>query len=332
MEPIISITTNNLWDQNESPLITVITSVFNRRDILLRAMQSVDSQTYKNIEYIVVNNGSTINIDDVVEDFMKEATIPIMYIKRSTGIGPHTGKNSAFRRARGEYLAMLDSDDEFLSNAMQTFVDAWEKIPVETRHEYREVVAQCVDEYGNRVGEPFPENINSASKREARKIWNRKGLHAEHINLHLTQLLKDNMFPEPEGVSYVVDSIAIWLKLSKLYKSFFINDTLKVYYTDSPDSISNVEIKEVTIQHIINMLWAEKYTLNHWPEYDYNNKDRIKRVLRYSLYSNILKLKNNYPEYDWAKEKIKGVKNNLLLNLLWFPSILEAKYYIKKRM
>jgi len=139
MEPIISISTNNLWDQNESPLVTVITSVYNRRKLLLRAMKSIDNQTFKNLEYIVVNNGSTVNIDDVVENFMKEATIPVMYIKRSTGIGPHTGKNSAFRRARGEFLSMLDSDDEFLPEAIQVFVDTWEKLPAEHRYQYREV-------------------------------------------------------------------------------------------------------------------------------------------------------------------------------------------------
>jgi glycosyltransferase involved in cell wall biosynthesis len=273
-------------------------------------MKSVDDQSFKNMEYIVVNNGSTVNIDDVVEDFMKEATIPIMYIKRSSGAGPHTGKNSAFRRARGKYLSMLDSDDEFLPDAIKILVETWEKLPVENRHEYREVVAQCIDEHGNRVGEPF----------------------VEHINMHVTQLLKDNMFPEPEGVSYVIDSIAIWSKLSKLYKSFFINECIKVYYTDSPDSITNVEIKKITLQHCINMLWADKYTLNHWSQYDYSCKDRIKRVLHYCLFANILKMRHNYPDYDWVKEDIEGIRNKLLILMFWLPSILIAKYYTKTKM
>jgi len=332
MEAILSICTNDLWTQNKSPLVTVITSVYNRRELLLRAMESVDNQTFKNIEYIIVNNGSTVNIDDVVENFMKKATIPVMYIKRSSGAGPHTGKNSAFRRARGQYLSMLDSDDEFLPNAIQVLVDTWEKIPIKHRREYREVVAQCVNEHGNRVGEPFPENINGFSKRKVRKIRYHKGLHVEHINMHVTQLLKDNMFPEPDGVSYIVDSIAIWDKLSKLYKSFFINDCLKIYYTESSDSISNTDIKKFTVQHCVNMLWANKYTLNHWHEYEYNNKEHIKSALRYCLFANILKITHNYPSYDWVKEKLQGLNNKFLIIILWFPSILGAKYYINTRM
>lgn len=332
MESIISISTNDLWITDKQPLVSVITSVHNRREILLRAMKSVDNQSYKNIEYIVVDNGSTINIDDVVEKFMKEATIPVMYIKRSSGPGPHTGKNSAFRRARGEYLSMLDSDDEFLPNAMEVFVEYWNKMPLEQRHEYREVVAQCVDEYGNRVGDKFPEKINNCSKKEARKIWDRKGLHVEHTNMHITKLLKDTMFPEPEGVTFVVDSTALWSKLSKHYKSFFVNDCLKRYYTESIDSISNTDIKNATVQHCVNMLWNYKYTLNNWSEYEYTKKERIDKVLRYCLFYNVLKMKNSYPKYDWVEEKVHGNYNNFLITLLYLPSIILAKYFIKTRM
>lgn len=331
-EPIISIKTNDHWSINISPLVTVITSVYNRRELLLRAMQSVDNQSFKNIEYIVVNNGSSVNIDDVVEDFIKQATIPVMYIKRSSGSGPHTGKNSAIRRARGKYLSMLDSDDEFLPNAMQVFVNYWEKLPVENRNEYREVVAQCIDENGKRVGEPFPEKLNNCSKNEARRIWDRKGLHVEHTNMHVTKLLKNNLFPEPDGVTFVVDSTAIWSKLSHQYKSYFVNDCLKIYYMNSSDSITNVDIKNVTVQHCINMLWADKYTLNHWDEYDYSRTERIKRVFHYNLFYHILKIKNAYPDHDWINEKIKGLTNRLLLIILWLPSFLVANYYIKTRM
>ncbi|WP_417620209.1 glycosyltransferase family 2 protein, partial [Oceanihabitans sediminis] len=58
-EPIVSISTNDLWEIGKTPLVTVVTSVYNRRDLLLRAMMSVDNQSLKDVEYIVVNNGSS---------------------------------------------------------------------------------------------------------------------------------------------------------------------------------------------------------------------------------------------------------------------------------
>lgn len=332
MNAIIDITTNSLWDKINKPMVTIITSVYNRREILLRAMNSVACQTYKNIEYIVVNNGSTINIDDIVNDFMYNATIPMMYIRRSSGNGPHTGKNSAIREARGKFLSMLDSDDEFLPNAMQVLVYTWNGIPKEEVNEFREVVAQCIDEFGNRIGEPFPDKINYCSKREASRIWHSKELSVEHINMNITQHLKDRPFPEPEGVSWVVDSVILWDKLSKLYRSYFINDCLKRYYTQSSDSISNMEIKKITIQHCINMLWADKYVLNHWEEYDYGFIYRIKKILHYCIFVNILKQKDAYPQFDWVEEEIKGITNTLLKWILWLPGIIGAKIYVKKRM
>lgn len=101
---------------------------------------------------------------------------------------------------------------------------------------------------------------------------------------------------------------------------------------NSSDSITNVEIKKVTVQHCINMLWADKYTLNHWDEYDYSRTECFKRVFHYSLFDNILKIKDVYPEYDWVKEKIKGFKHKFLLMILWLPSLFAAKYYIRTRM
>lgn len=325
--------TNAKWNEHLMPLVTVITSTYNREELLMRAMESVDAQTFKNMEYIVVDNGSSINLDRTIKGFMAKATIPVMYIKRSEGIGPHTGKNSAIGEARGVYLTMLDSDDELLPEAIETLVGAWDSIPIEERDQYREVVAQCIDENGNRIGTPFPENINLCTPREAFRIWQTPGMAAEHINMSRTDILKQMPFPEPEGVSWVVDSVVLWNRLSKRFKSYFINDTLKRYYVNSPDSITNQEIKKVTPRHLVNMLWAHKFELNHWPEYSYSIKDHIDRTLKVCLYRQVLKKLNKLPSYNWVKEPVKGKLNNLLIKLWSVPcAIVGTNLFIKQKM
>lgn len=326
----ITITTNNIWSKRSNPLVTVITSTFNRKELLKRAMLSVNNQTFKDIEYIVVDNGSTDNIDDVILPIMDSATIPMMYIKRSEGIGPHTGKNSAIKEARGYFLIMLDSDDELLPVAVETLVKAWETIPKQQRSQYREVVAQCIDEYGNRVGIQFPEKINRCTPKEAFKIWQQPGMAAEHISMNVTKYLKEMPFPEPDGISWVVDSVVLWNRLSKIYKSYFINDTLKVYYIGSPDSISNQDIKNITPKHLRNMLWAHKFELNHWDEYEYTFKNRIDRTLKVSLYSNVLQSMNELSGYKWAKEPVNGFLNKFLIALWSIPVNLGGASFFKK--
>ncbi|MDD3666809.1 MAG: glycosyltransferase family A protein [Bacteroidales bacterium] len=328
----IKIKTNSLWDQQHHPIATVITSTYNRRELLQRAMKSVDNQTYKDMEYIVVDNGSCINLDDTVESFMATASIPIMYIKRSEGIGPHTGKNSAIKEARGKYITMLDSDDELLPNAIETLVRTWESLPQNAECPYREVVAQCIDEFGNRVGSPFPEELNNCTPQEAFKIWCRPGLASEHVNMNLTQLLKEKPFPEPEGVTWVVDSVILWNRLSKGYKSYFINHTLKRYYVGSADSITNTQINKVTPQHLKNMLFAHKFELNHWDEYDYTFKTRLDRTLKVMLYKQILRSNGQMLDYDWVKQPVKGALNNTLMVLWFLPCVVGAQIFIKKKM
>lgn len=320
------------WNDFSIPEVTIITTVYNRREILLRAMKSVERQTFRDIEYVVVNNGSTINIDDIVLKFIDNTSIPVLYIKRDNGIGPHTGKNTAIKAARGHYLVMLDSDDELLPNAVEVLYNEWMNLPESDRGEYREVVALCEDENGNQLGDTFPDKLNHCSRKEASKIWHRGNLSVEHISMCVTQQLKDYPFPEPEGVTWVVDSVVLWDRLAVKYRSRFINDSLKRYYTQSTDSISNTQINVVTLQHCINMLWAYKFTLNHINEYAYGIWGRIKRTLLYCKYYNILKIKKSIPKYEWTKEPIKGFLNNLLISVLWLPSIYLALNTVKNKM
>ena len=73
----------------------------------------------------------------------------------------------------------LDSDDELVPEALKVFWDTWKKIPHIDKAKYREVVAQCKDESGKRVGQPFPQNINQLPWDKARKICYESG--EEHV-------------------------------------------------------------------------------------------------------------------------------------------------------
>lgn len=87
------------------PFVSVIIPTYNRMDFLKSALASVESQTYKNFEIIIADDGST----DGTKDYLK--TVHHQYIGLK-----HTGKpgyvrNMGFLSSRGEYIAFLDSDD-----------------------------------------------------------------------------------------------------------------------------------------------------------------------------------------------------------------------------
>ena len=82
---------NSYWD-SAVVRVSVVIPVYNRRNTIRRTLASLERQIYRNFECIIVNDGSTVNIDDIIEDFMDNTEIPVIYIKKENG-GVHTARN-----------------------------------------------------------------------------------------------------------------------------------------------------------------------------------------------------------------------------------------------
>jgi glycosyltransferase involved in cell wall biosynthesis len=99
---------------SEFPLVSVIIPTYNRAYIVHKAIESVLAQTYKNIEIIVVDDGSNDNTDQVIANYEQ-----VVYIKKQHE-GQAEARNAGLNIAKGEYLASLDSDDVWKENFLST--------------------------------------------------------------------------------------------------------------------------------------------------------------------------------------------------------------------
>jgi len=97
--------------------ISVIIPFFNRVDITTKAIKSVLSQTYKNIEIILVNDASTDDIEQIRQFAKKHDQIKL--IDAAKNGGPAVARNIGIKAATGDYIAFLDSDDLFLPNKLE---------------------------------------------------------------------------------------------------------------------------------------------------------------------------------------------------------------------
>jgi glycosyltransferase involved in cell wall biosynthesis len=97
-------------------LVSVIIPVYNRMDILPRAIKSVLNQTYGNLEVIVVDDGSNEDIKGVLDAFDDER---IRHTRHETNKGVAAARNTGIRSAHGEYVAFLDSDDEWFERKIE---------------------------------------------------------------------------------------------------------------------------------------------------------------------------------------------------------------------
>ena len=110
---------------NKTPTVSVIIPTYNRAHLVGKAIQSVLNQTYKDFEIIVVDDGST---DNTNEEIAKSFNDPrIRYICHEQKRGGSAARNTGIKAAHGEYIAFLDSDDEWLTEKLERQIGFFEQ-------------------------------------------------------------------------------------------------------------------------------------------------------------------------------------------------------------
>lgn len=128
----------------ELPLVTIVTPSYNQSAYLEQTMRSVLEQDYPNIEYLVVDGGST---DSSVEIIQRYADKLAWWVSEKDS-GQADGINKGLRRARGEVVAWLNSDDCYLPGAIRQAVEALQANP-QAGMVYADVYA--IDETGKQT-------------------------------------------------------------------------------------------------------------------------------------------------------------------------------------
>lgn len=107
-------------------ILTVFTPSYNAAKTLPRTYKSLCSQTYKEFEWIVVDDGSTDNTKEMVEEWIRENILSIKYIYKENG-GLHTGYNTAIANINTELCVCIDADDYMPDDAISKIVRIWEE-------------------------------------------------------------------------------------------------------------------------------------------------------------------------------------------------------------
>ncbi len=133
---------------SQAPLISVIIPAYNQADYLAAAVHSVLDQTYRNIEVIVVDDGSTDQTAEIGQSF---ADPRVRYFHQENR-GLSGARNTGIRNARGDYLSYLDSDDLFLPDKLSLLAKVLDATP-----EVGLVAGQAIpiDESEQKIGKVF---------------------------------------------------------------------------------------------------------------------------------------------------------------------------------
>ena len=252
--------------QNQFPgkyryTFTVFTPTYNRANTLPRVYDSLRAQTFRDFEWLIVDDGSKDNTRELVESWQRVNEIPIHYVYQQNQ-GKPAGCNRATREAQGELLLTLDSDDAALPHSLERLKYYWDTIPADQKHKFSAVSGLCQDQNGNLVGDKFPQDIMDTDTIELTFNYTIDG---DKWGFQRTDTFKEFPFRESpthnprfncEGLTY--------LELSRKYKTRFVNEVLKTYYVDngSGDQLSILDPVTMTGPALYHQFILDE--LNFW--------------------------------------------------------------------
>ena len=184
-------------------LITVFTPTYNRAKLLPRLYHSLQSQTCKEFEWIVVDDESKDHTEAIVKSFQEEDNpFPIIFLKQSHG-GKHRAFNLAVQQARGDYFFTVDSDDWLPDNAVE-LLTTWIG-EIKGISKLCGVAGQKVLKDGTAVGSSFTsgERFIDASSLDTHRL-HITGDKAETVS---TSVLRTHLFPEFDGEYFVTEDV-----------------------------------------------------------------------------------------------------------------------------
>lgn len=224
---------SRMFDERR-PLVTIVTPVYNGARYLAQAIESILAQTYPNIEYIVINDGSTDDTLEVARRYGDRLTIV-----DQANAGQAATLNRGWEMAEGELLTYLSSDDILYPNCIETLVEVLEAEP-------RTVCAFPNSDLISPTSHMLKAGVSFAFDREALVIEQECGIGPGAI-------FRAADFRRIGGwrTDYILSNDReFWIRLSKLGDFRFIDESLAGYRLH-PKSISySVVAEEISLEYV----------------------------------------------------------------------------------
>lgn len=286
--------------------ITVVTPTYNRANELEKAFNSLKEQTEKDFEWLVIDDGSTDNTEDVIKDFKKETNFDISYYKQDNQ-GKHIALNIAFKKVKTELLMILDSDDCLTRTAIE------EILLIHNKYKDDDKVVAYVFQKG-KLNAPT-ERITQVFKKEQfidnynTYIIN-KEIKGDKEEVFKTKILKNYSYPQYLGEKFVGEGV-LWSKISHNYDMVFCNKIIYLCeYLDGGLTKSGRSFRMKNPQ-------GGKYHAEEYLDKRYKNKIRIKNAILYLVYSKALK-ENYFKILKNRKEKILFIMAKIPSEIIYY--------------
>lgn len=258
------INTDELRQQYEDGLVSIITPAYNAAAYIAETIESVLAQTYQNWEMLIVNDCSKDNTAEIVQSYAaKDKRIKIINLKQNSGVA--VARNTAIQNAKGRYIAFLDSDD------------LWQKEKLKKQIEFMQQNGYVFTFTGYEHFKETKENIQN--KVQIPKSLNyQQALKGNKVGC-LTVMLDRKQIPNIYFTTQKHEDYIIWLNILKQgITAYGIQESLALYRTGNSKSISGNKLQSA--------MWT-------WKVYRDSQKLSVVKSMYYMLFYTVSGLRKH---------------------------------------
>jgi glycosyltransferase involved in cell wall biosynthesis len=208
--------------RQESPCVSVILPTYDRAPLLDRSIRSVLAQTYRNLELIIVDDGSKDDTESTVGGIGDPR---ITYCRLDWNRGPAAARNAGIDRARGEFLAFQDSDDEWLPNKLERHLEVFSGLGDHVAVTYSDMLR--IDRAGNATYHRSPDIAPGRLLNPDTKYYDTYGLGI------IATVMRRSCFDQ--GIRFdeelrCFEDLELFLRMSARYRFHHIREPLVRYH------------------------------------------------------------------------------------------------------
>ncbi|MEH7180548.1 glycosyltransferase [Neobacillus vireti] len=296
-------------------LVSIIVPVFNAEKYLERCIKSIIKQTYKQIEIILVNDGSTDRSKEICK-YYEEALDSISFFTQKNS-GPSVARNLGLEKAKGEFVSFIDADDYIEENMIEEMV----KSILENKCDLVLCDHNIIkDNFIIKKSSLFSEQGKKDVIELRKRLLTTDELNSPCDKLYKMSIINENSIRFPVDIKYGEDTIFNLMYVDMAMKAYYIN---KQYYnyvshqSSSSRKISHDHLDMYFKQYNIKQLYLEKWNM-------------VNPLLLKGI---ILLMLSNISAFIFLSVKSKRILENkeffkaIYTNTQWYDAVQNVRFY-----
>jgi glycosyltransferase involved in cell wall biosynthesis len=203
---------------------TICTPLYRRAASLPRLLQSLEAQSFRDFEWLIVEDGSDEETDRRVRALLFEhrPSFEVRVLRKKKHRGLHTAVNRAVDESRGSFFVVLRSDEELLPGSLSLLQRRWHSIPMSERPYFSSVAGLSQEPDGTIRGEKFPSSPFDSTYFESE---GRYGIGGRSWGFQRTAVMKKQPYPEFAGERYCPEGLVL-NRIGMRYLTRYVNEPL----------------------------------------------------------------------------------------------------------